>query len=256
MLFSIQPKPSSLRRDPIVVGVREAARGELDVDQHQARLDPGHQQRLLAERAEAVAFTGLDDRVEDGERVVAADPHLVAEVAGVAGARDRDRRAGDLGLGVPEVRQAPRPRGPACRGWLASAGPGRRACRTPRWHPRCVTSSRPTRSLEVAEVGLGGGQQELVVGVAEDHAVLEHVATVVAPQRVLRAPGLAGPDVAGHHAPEEALGVAADDPVLVQRRGVEEAGAVADREVLVLRRHRRTSAPTGSRTSGPSAECR
>ena len=31
---------------------------------------------------------------------------LVAEVAGVAGARDRHRRAADLGLGVLEVRQA------------------------------------------------------------------------------------------------------------------------------------------------------
>ena len=71
---------------------------------------------------------------------------------------------------------------------------------------------------------------------AEDDAVLHHEAAVVAPQRVLRLPGPAGADVADQHAGEEPLGVRAGDPVLEQRRGVEDPDGVADREVLVLRR--------------------
>ena len=44
-----------LGRDAVVVGVGEPARGELDVDEDQAGLDPGHQQGLLAEGPQAVA---------------------------------------------------------------------------------------------------------------------------------------------------------------------------------------------------------
>ena len=73
MPFSIQPKPELLGRDPVVVGEGEPAGVEVDVDQRQPGLDAAHQQRVLAERAEAVARPGLDDRVEHAERVVGAD---------------------------------------------------------------------------------------------------------------------------------------------------------------------------------------
>ena len=49
---------------------------------------------------------GLEDGVEHVERVVGLDGDLEAEVAGVAGARQRDRRRADLGLGVLEERAA------------------------------------------------------------------------------------------------------------------------------------------------------
>ena len=54
------------RGDPVVVGPRVAARGEVDVDEQEAGLDPGHEQRLLAERAQTVRGAGLDDGVEHG----------------------------------------------------------------------------------------------------------------------------------------------------------------------------------------------
>jgi hypothetical protein len=91
--------------------------------------------------------------------------------------------------------------------------------------------------LEVAEVRFGGGEEELVRAVAEHDAVLVDVAAVVAPDRVLGLAGLAAPDVAGEHARQVALGIGPGDPVLVQRRGVEHADRVADRDVLELLRH-------------------
>ena len=54
--------------------------------------------------------------------------------------------------------------------------------------------------LEVGEVRLGRGQQELLRPEAEDDAVLDDEAAVVAPGRVLGVPDSAGPDVAGEHA--------------------------------------------------------
>ena len=62
-----------LGRDPVVVGEREPAVVPLDVDQRQAGLDAQHHQRLLAERPEAVAASGLEHRVEDVERVLGLD---------------------------------------------------------------------------------------------------------------------------------------------------------------------------------------
>jgi hypothetical protein len=79
------------------------------------------------------------------------------------------------------------------------------------------TSSRPTKRLEVGQVRLRRREQIFLLGVAQDDAVLDHEATVVAPGGVLRVAGLASPDVARQHAGQEALGIRPDDPVLVER---------------------------------------
>ena len=97
-----------------------------------------------------------------------------------------------------------------------------------------VTSSRPTRSANQAKLGSARGQQELVGPAVLDHAVLQHEAALVEPGRVVGVPRRAAADVARQHAGQEPLGVPARDAVLVERRGVEDAGAVADREVLEL----------------------
>ena len=100
-----------------------------------------------------------------------------------------------------------------------------------------VTRSRPTRSVEPGEVGLYGGQQELVRRRPQDDAVLDDEAAVVAPGRVLGVAWRAGPDVACEDARQEVLGVRTGDPVLVERRRIEHAGGVADREVFELVGH-------------------
>ena len=91
---------------------------------------------------------------------------------------------------------------------------------------------------------------------AEHDAVLDDEAAVVAPERVLGVAGRARPDVAGEHAGQEPLGVGTVDPVLVQRRRVEDPGAVADREVLELLRHLVAVGGEVCRTSGSTGRSR
>ena len=119
-----------------------------------------------------------------------------------------------------------RARGP----WTARTAQARR-------HVLDLDVETADEALEVGEVRLGGGEEVLVLGEPDDDAVLDDEAAVVAPERVLRLPGRARPDVAGQHAGQEALRVGPVDPVLVQRRRVEEPGRVADREVLELVGH-------------------
>ena len=103
---------------------------------------------------------------------------------------------------------------------------------------------------EVGEVGLGAGQQVLVLGRVQDDPVLDDEAAVVEPARVLGVARRAGADVAGEDAAKEGLGVLARDPVLVERARVEDAGRVADREVLELVGH---LVAIGGQVAGPVA---
>ena len=90
---SIQPMPSSVGVTRSWSVNAEPAVAPLDVDERQAGLDAQHHQRLLAERADAVAATRVEDRVEHVDRVLGLDRDLEAEVAGVAGAGQRHRCA-------------------------------------------------------------------------------------------------------------------------------------------------------------------
>ena len=118
------------------------------------------------------------------------------------------------------------------------------------------TSRLPASDCEVREVGLGGRQEVLVLGDVEQDAVLDDEPTVVAPQRVLRLADEALRRVAGEDAAEEAPGIGAGEPVLVQRRRVEQAGRVPDREVLELLGHLVAHAPPGGPTSAPTDRSR
>jgi hypothetical protein len=91
--------------------------------------------------------------------------------------------------------------------------------------------------LEIGEVRLGAGQQELVLAESEDHAVLDDEAAVVEPAGVLGVARLAGTDVAGEDTGQKILSALAGDAVLVERARVEEPGRIADREVLELVGH-------------------
>ena len=110
--------------------------------------------------------------------------------------------------------------------------------------------------LEVGEVRLGAGEEVLVLAGVQDDAVLDDEAAIVEPARVLRVAGRACADVAGEDAGEERLRVLAGDPVLVERARVEQAGRVADREVLELVRHLVAVGREVARTSGSRAGSR
>src|SRR5690606_24613545 len=68
----------------------------------------------------------------------------------------------------------------------------------------------------------------------KDDPVFDHVPVAVAPDRVLGATWGTRTYVAGEHTGEEALGVSTAAAVLVQRRGVEDPGRVAEDPVLRL----------------------
>ena len=222
-----------LRRDPVVVGPGRAAVLPLGAGERQAGLDAQHHQRLLAERPEPVRPAGLEDGVQDLHRVVGRDGQLEAQVAGVAGARHHDRDRRELGLGEPEVRQV---------GDLGHQ-PGEHVARARALdgEHRVVVGDVLDRDAaavlvrgQPAQHRPRGRHQQLVVALPEDDAVLHHEAAVVAPQRVRRAAGPQDAQVAHHHAGQEVDGLGTGDPVLEERRGVEDAHRVAHGEVLVL----------------------
>ena len=211
----------------------EAARVEVDRQQQQARLDAQHAQRRQPVWQDAVALERIPQCVPDGDRVRGLDPDLVAEVAGVAGPRDRHRPRADGARGDAEERQpCDRRNEPAeqvARAWaLDGEGPDIQA------HVLDAHAQAPDSIGQVRVVRLRRGEQVVVPPATLDHAILEHEAALVEPGRVLRSLRRAGANVAGQDAGEEAFCVRPRDPVLEERRGVEDARRVADREVLEL----------------------
>ncbi len=156
------------------------------------------------------------------DRLSASNPDLVAEVAGVAGARDGDGTIAQRGVDEPEVLERVDVGGrKLLRGWRATAGPGARGrpCspRRPRFDVHALRVQR-----EPADVGLGARQSERAGVETADGAVVDDLAVYVAPGRVEHLAHGALGDVARDHAVEEARGVASRDQVLVERRDVEQ----------------------------------
>ena len=185
----------------IVPGV--PARIEVGFEQQQAGLDPEHVQRGETERQHAVAVHRIPERVPDVQRIRGVDPDLVPEVAAVAGPADGHPCPADLALRDPEVRDVLHLRHELLEEFAAArALEGEGAEVVADLLDPHVVATDPV--LEVGEVRLRAGQQELVLAGPEDHAVLDHEAAIVEPARVLGVAGLAGTDVAGEDAGEEA----------------------------------------------------
>ena len=89
---------------------------ELIVGEDQARLDAQHVEGFEAERRKPMRLARLPDRVPDGGRVLGMAEDLVAQLAGIAGARDDDGNAviiADPPDGEIEPLDLRRPRGRA-----------------------------------------------------------------------------------------------------------------------------------------------
>ncbi len=214
----------------------EPARLEVDIDQQQPGLDPGHDQGDLAERHQPVTGPGFDHRIPHRHRIGGGDPDLVAEPAGVSGARHGDPAIGDLGRGQVEELEV---------GHLGgeTSQHGARSRPLDRKDPPILgyvfdldrlVADQPA---QIGEVGPGGGEHELVGRQPQHHPVLDDEPAVVAPHRVLRLPGTAPPDVPCQHPGQVVLGAGPDDAVLVEGRRVEDAHGVANGEVFELLRH-------------------
>ena len=79
------------RRGPLARDQRLAGGDVIDIDQHEARLDACQVERQHAGGHDAVGSPGRDECIPDGQGVGAVHPDLVAEIAGIAGARDLHR---------------------------------------------------------------------------------------------------------------------------------------------------------------------
>ena len=124
-------------------------------------------------------------RVPHGAGVVAIDPDLVAEIAGVAGARDLDRPAGDArrwSRGSTSGRRCPRRRR-RCRS-AADVGPCSASAATRSEMSSTVTSRPAACCADPAQVRLRRGPAEPMLLQPRHRAVVEHAAVLVAPRRV------------------------------------------------------------------------
>ena len=96
MLEIDQPIESHLERRVELRGRQRLARAEeVHVDEQQAGFDARDIEREQARRPQAEGGPDARERVPHRAGVVTVHPDLIAEVAGVAGARDLDGAAGD-----------------------------------------------------------------------------------------------------------------------------------------------------------------
>ena len=232
------------RRDLEHLDLGVGRRHVVDIDQHQARLDPRHVERQQAGGLQAVGGPSDRERIPQRLRVLRGNPELVAEVAGVAGTGHGDRRAAgvagqaaELTAGQVEVahpgevdtfygRLGDRPRPRSLERQHAGVG----------GNVTHLDIHAPTAVLEPAQARRRGADQEPLALQPLHVAVLQQMAVLVAPRRVHDPADAALREVARHDAVEQALRVGAPDLVLEQRRHVDQSGRVADRPVVAVRR--------------------
>ncbi len=176
----------------------------------------------------------IHQRVPHADRVPGRHPDLVAEIAGVPGARDVDRHARDDPRHDAEVLEA------------IDVGAGRRAQQLRRGRPLERERRRLLRDVldghveagrvlpEPAQARIRRRPAERLLRQPRDRPVVNHLAVLVAPRRVEDLPDRHLRHVAGDDPIDEPRGVAPVDPVFVERRDVDERRRVADGVVLVL----------------------
>ncbi len=207
----------------------------VDVEEDQARFDARHVEGEHARRRDVVGPAHVHERVIDRLALLPGNPDLVAEVAGVSGARDLHRDAAQARRRDPEVLET-RDVGAFDAGLEDGAAGG--ALKGEGAQPVGDVLDRDLQPMAVhvdpAQVGLGRRPAVDVFLEARHRAVVDHLAPPVAPVRVGDLAGLHLGDVACHHAIDQPRGVAAADAVLEQRRDVDQRGRVADGVVLAL----------------------
>ena len=215
---------------------RVARRGVVDLEQDETRLEAGDVEREHAGRPEGVGVARRHERIPDGRCPLGGDPQLVAEVARVAGPRDVD------GDGAPALADL---RGPSAE--VAQVGEGlagRHLEHRSRARPLERESGQRLRDVldvdveagrvlaEPAVLRVGGGPAELALGDPVDRAVVDDLAVLVAPRRVVDLADGHPRGVARDHPVDERVGARTGQAVLVERADVDERGRLADRVVL------------------------
>src|SRR5688572_8076051 len=230
-----QPAEVEFERRARTVGHdRLVGRVEIHLGREEPRLDARDLEGMRAHRADAMDPALVEQRVPQLERVRGVDPEFVAEVAGEAGARDRELGAGkgvvaDLeGLQVLHAGAADRlQHGAARRPLQREAGDVVRVL-----DDGDVESEG--RARQPVELALLRAEPVDALAQVEDGAVVDHLAVVVAPDAVADLAGLDLGDIARDEAVQECERIGTRDQVLGHRREVEDRAGVADRGVLEL----------------------
>src|SRR5258706_9216349 len=228
-----EPAHRELVRRVVLVRVQGVSRrGVIDLEQDEPGLEPDDIEGEHPGRPDAIRGTRHHERVPGRGRLAGGDPDLVSEVARVARPRDVDIDLAELRRASPEVAQ------------VVERLAGRRLEHRPRERPlerdrgdlfrdvldRHVQAASVER--EPALLRIRGGPPELVRGEAMDRAVVDDLAVLVAPGRVVDLPDLELRRIAGDDPVDEPLRLWTGDAVFVERRDVDEGGCLADRVVL------------------------
>ena len=217
---------------------------ELVVGENQTGLDPHHVQCIQTEGREAMRLAGGPDGIPYAARVARMAPHLEAQLAGIAGAGDDDRYPGviaDPADGEAEPAQLPYRR-------LGRRRPhdGIEDLPAPRPLDRHVVKllgRRPDPDVEtelhrllahpLAVMVRTADPAEIVRTQAEDGAVVDHAAGLVAHGGVDHLAGGQPAHVPGEHPLHQTLRVRPQNLELAQRRQVHDRGPLAAGPVLV-----------------------
>ena len=173
-------------------------------------------------------------RVPHLDGAIPRHPDLVAEIARVAGARDVDRHAGDRPLVMRKYLRCRCRRRPPRASSRAEVGPCSASAATCSEMSSIAHVETDGVLREPAQVRIGGGPAVRVLRQPRHRPVVDHLAVLVAPRRVVDLPDGELRRVARDDAIDEPGRVAAADAVLEERRDVDERRRVADRVVLVL----------------------
>ena len=204
---------------------------ELVVGEDQAGLDAQHVERLEAERRQAARRALPPDRVPDAERVLGMAEDLVAELAGIAGARHDDRRPVEVAdapdrevepgeLGEARLRRR-RPDHlledgaalwPLHRDVVQLVGRG--------FDPGLEAALGRQVAQPFAVIFIAADQPEIVRPQPEHRAIVEHPAGRIAHRGIDHLPHRQLADVAGAGGLQQGLGVGAQHLELAQGRQV------------------------------------
>ncbi len=85
---------------------------------------------------------------------------------------------------------------------------------------------------EIGQVGLGRGEPVFVLTGTEDHSIFEEEPGVLTPDCVLGSTNVTRSDVPGEHSGQEVGRIRSGDPILEERRSVEDRYRVSGGEIL------------------------
>ena len=206
----------------------------VDAVENEPGLDAGHVHCVQPRRQHAEGRARLDQHIPERDRMLVRDPDFVAEVAGVAGARDdcvepvdtalrQAKKTQFFDVGVDHLLQ-----------YLTGVRPLQRERGDCAAHvlDRHVEASRVL--IQPAIRRLSRRDAKVRVVQPPDRAVVEDLALLVAPAAIAHLPDFQAGNVPHHDTRKKRRRVRTAHVVLVERRHVDQPGGVAKGEVFAF----------------------